>query len=89
MSQGSLFRRVFVWTALLLGLVTLLGTQPAAAKATVILVTSTGHEVAPFVNDGDQVLDLFVFVNVNGVFQVDSVVFDPFDLSPGYGFEKS
>ncbi|MCA9986125.1 MAG: hypothetical protein KDE59_17580, partial [Anaerolineales bacterium] len=53
MSQGSLFRRVFVWTALLLGLVTLLGTQPAAAKATVILVTSTGHEVAPFVNDGD------------------------------------
>ncbi|MCO5222799.1 MAG: hypothetical protein M9947_14670 [Thermomicrobiales bacterium] len=43
----------------------------------------------PFVNDGDQVLDLFVFVNVNGVFQVDSVVFDPFDLSPGYGFEKS
>ncbi|MCA9987219.1 MAG: hypothetical protein KDE59_23085 [Anaerolineales bacterium] len=53
MSQGSLFRRVFVWTALLLGLVALLGTQPAAAKATVILVTSTGHEVAPFVNDGD------------------------------------
>ena len=42
----------------------------------------------PYVNDGDQVLDLFIFVNVNGVFQVDSVVFDPFDLSPGYGYEK-
>jgi hypothetical protein len=42
----------------------------------------------PYVNDGDQVLDLFVFVNLNGIFQVDSVVFDPFDLSPGYGYEK-
>lgn len=43
----------------------------------------------PFVNNGDQVIDLFIFVNVNGVFQVDSVVFDPFDLTPGYGYEKA
>jgi len=42
----------------------------------------------PYVNDGDQVLDLFIFANLNGVFQVDSVVFDPFDLTPGYGYEK-
>jgi hypothetical protein len=41
----------------------------------------------PFVNNGLPVLDLFVFVNLNGVYQVDSVVFDPFDLTPGYGFE--
>jgi hypothetical protein len=41
----------------------------------------------PYVNNGLPVLDLFVFVNLNGVFQVDSVVFDPFDLTPGYGFE--
>jgi hypothetical protein len=41
----------------------------------------------PYVNDGLPVLDLFIFVNLNGVFQVDSVVFDPFDLTPGYGFE--
>lgn len=41
----------------------------------------------PFVNNGLPVLDLFIFVNVNGVYQVDSVIFDPFDLTPGYGFE--
>jgi len=41
----------------------------------------------PFVNNGLPVLDLFVFVNLNGVYQVDSVLFDPFDLTPGYGFE--
>ncbi len=41
----------------------------------------------PFVNNGLPVLDLFVFVNQNGVYQVDSVIFDPFDLTPGYGFE--
>lgn len=41
----------------------------------------------PFVNNGLPVLDLFVFVNLNGVYQVDSVIFDPFDLTPGYGFE--
>lgn len=43
----------------------------------------------PYVNDGDQVLDLVIFVNLNGVYQVDSFVFDPFDLTPGYGYEKS
>ncbi len=43
----------------------------------------------PYVNDGDQVLDFFIFANLNGVFQVDSVVFDPFDLTPGYGYEKA
>lgn len=42
----------------------------------------------PYVNAGDQVLDLVIFVNLNGVFQVDSFVFDPFDLTPGYGYEK-
>lgn len=42
----------------------------------------------PFVNNGNQVLDLFIFANLNGVFQVDSVVLDPFDLTPGYGYEK-
>jgi hypothetical protein len=41
----------------------------------------------PYVNNGLPVLDLFVFVNLNGVYQVDSVTFDPFDLTPGYGFE--
>lgn len=41
----------------------------------------------PFVNNGLPVLDLFIFVNLNGVYQVDSVIFDPFDLTPGYGFE--
>ncbi len=41
----------------------------------------------PYVNNGLPVLDLFVFVNLNGVFQIDSVIFDPFDLTPGYGFE--
>ena len=53
MSQDSLYRRVFVWTALLFGLAALLGAQPAAARATVILVDSTDHEVAPFNRDGD------------------------------------
>lgn len=42
----------------------------------------------PYVNGGDQVLDLVIFVNLNGVYQVDSFVFDPFDLTPGYGYEK-
>lgn len=42
----------------------------------------------PLVNAGESVLDLFVFVNLNGVYQVDSVVFDPFDLTPGYGYER-
>jgi hypothetical protein len=41
----------------------------------------------PFVNNGLPVLDLFIFANINGVYQVDSVIFDPFDLTPGYGFE--
>jgi hypothetical protein len=41
----------------------------------------------PFVNNGLPVLDLFIFANLNGVYQVDSVIFDPFDLTPGYGFE--
>ena len=41
----------------------------------------------PYVNNGLPVLDLFIFVNINGVYQVDSVVFDPFALPPGYGFE--
>lgn len=42
----------------------------------------------PFVNAGAPVLDQFIFVNLNGIYQVDSVVFDPFDLTPGYGYEK-
>lgn len=42
----------------------------------------------PFVADGDQVLDYFRFVLVDGVAKVSGVILDPYDLTPGYGFEK-
>ncbi len=43
----------------------------------------------PFVMDGDQVLDYFQFVSVDGEYKVSAVVLDPFDMTAGYGFEKS
>lgn len=75
------------------------GDRPADDWASIDGVLSIGYladgrtaalvlNTDPYVNDGDQVLDLFIFVNLNGVYQVDSVVFDPFDLTPGYGYEK-
>lgn len=75
------------------------GDRPAENWASIDGVLSIGYladgrtaalvlNTDPYVNEGDQVLDLFIFVNLNGVYQVDSVVFDPFDLTPGYGYEK-
>jgi len=43
----------------------------------------------PLVADGDQVMDYFRFVIVDGVAKVSGVVLDPYDLSDGYGFEKA
>jgi len=43
----------------------------------------------PLVADGDQVLDYFRFVLEDGVAKVSGVVLDPYDLTSGYGFEKS
>jgi hypothetical protein len=43
----------------------------------------------PFVVDGDQVLDYFRFIPVEGTYMVSGVVLDPFDLTAGYGFEKT
>jgi hypothetical protein len=43
----------------------------------------------PTVADGDQVLDYFAFVSDGGMWKVSNVMLDPFDLTPGYGFEKS
>lgn len=43
----------------------------------------------PFVSNGDQVLDYFQFVDVDGAYKVSGVVLDPNDLTPGYGFEKT
>ena len=43
----------------------------------------------PFVVDGDQVLDYFRFVPVDGSYMASGVVLDPYDLTAGYGFEKS
>jgi hypothetical protein len=39
--------------------------------------------------DGDEVLDFFWFVSVDGVYQVSGVLLNPLDLAPGYGFEKT
>jgi hypothetical protein len=41
----------------------------------------------PAIADGDQVLDLFIFIEQDGTYLVDSFVGDPFDMTPGYGFE--
>jgi len=43
----------------------------------------------PLVADGDQVLDYFRFIIMDGVAKVSQVVLDPYDLTSGYGFEKS
>jgi hypothetical protein len=42
----------------------------------------------PAIAGGDQVLDLFIFVNQDGQYMVDSFIGDPFDMIEGYGFEK-
>jgi hypothetical protein len=41
----------------------------------------------PLINDGDQVLDYFSFVNNGGTWQISRVALDPFDLAPDYGFD--
>lgn len=43
----------------------------------------------PLVADGDQVLDYFRFVIVDGVAKVSGVILDPYDLTDDYGFEKA
>lgn len=43
----------------------------------------------PFVANGDQVLDYFRFLIENGTAKVSGVILDPYDLTPGYGFEKA
>lgn len=42
----------------------------------------------PLVANGDQVLDYFKFVIVDGVANVSQIILDPYDLTDGYGFEK-
>jgi len=42
----------------------------------------------PLVAGGQQVQDYFRFVIEDGVAKVSGVILDPFDLTPGYGFEK-
>lgn len=43
----------------------------------------------PFVANGQQVQDYFRFVLEDGVAKVSGVILDPYDLTPGYGFEKA
>jgi hypothetical protein len=43
----------------------------------------------PLVANGQQVQDYFKFVIEDGVAKVSGVVLDPYDLTPGYGFEKA
>jgi hypothetical protein len=43
----------------------------------------------PLVANGDQVLDYFRFVLVDGAYKVSAVTLDPYDLTPDYGFEKA
>jgi hypothetical protein len=43
----------------------------------------------PLVANGQQVQDYFRFVIEDGVAKVSGVILDPFDLTPGYGFEKA
>jgi hypothetical protein len=50
-----------------------------------VLVLNTDPTVA----DGDQVLDYFAFVSDGSTWKVSNVILDPFDLAPGYGFEKT
>ena len=41
----------------------------------------------PAIAEGDQVLDLFIFIEQDGAYLVDSFVGDPFDMIPEYGFD--
>jgi hypothetical protein len=50
-----------------------------------VLVLNTDPTVA----EGDQVLDYFAFISDGGTWKVSNVILDPFDLTSGYGFEKS
>lgn len=50
-----------------------------------VLVLNSDASVA----GGDQVLDYFEFVPQNGLYLVSNIILDPFDLTPGYGFEKA
>jgi hypothetical protein len=43
----------------------------------------------PLVADGQPVQDYFRFVIEDGVAKVSGIILDPFDLTPGYGFEKA
>jgi hypothetical protein len=43
----------------------------------------------PAVAEGDQVLDYFRFTSTDGGYRVSRVILDPFDLTAGYGFEKT
>ena len=43
----------------------------------------------PLVSDGDQVLDYFAFTTDGTTYQLSTVILDPFDLTPDYGFEKA
>jgi hypothetical protein len=43
----------------------------------------------PRVSDGDQVLDYFAFTTDGTSYQLSTVILDPFDLTPDYGFEKA
>jgi hypothetical protein len=42
----------------------------------------------PRIAGGDQVLDLIIFIEQGGQYLVDAFVGDPFDQTPGYGFEQ-
>jgi hypothetical protein len=43
----------------------------------------------PLVADGQTVLDYFAFELADSGYKVDEIILDPFDLTPGYGFEAS
>jgi hypothetical protein len=44
----------------------------------------------PLVSEGDQVLDYFAFTTEDGsTYQLSTIILDPFDLTPDYGFEKA
>ena len=43
----------------------------------------------PLVSEGDQVLDYFAFTTDGTTYQLSTVILDPFDLTPDYGFEKA
>jgi hypothetical protein len=50
---------------------------------TAALVLNTDPRIA----GGDQVIDLIIFIEQDGQYLVDAFVGDPFDLTPGYGYD--